>query len=86
LQEPLLVRFDAKSPLWRTDNSDFILGEKVLIESVCAVTLTKGTTLLNGKADEELEAILAKDGSKSIALAPNLILVIPKNHNARFST
>jgi hypothetical protein len=86
LQEPVLVGFNVGSLLWRGDNSDFILRENTLTESVCAVTLTKGATLLISKADKEAEAVLAKDGSKSIALAPNSILVTPKNHNARFST
>ncbi len=85
LQEPVLVGFDVGSPLWRADNNDFIVRENALTESICAVTLTKGMTLLNREADKESEAVLAKDGSKLIALAPNLILVIPKNHNARFS-
>jgi hypothetical protein len=30
LQEPVLVGFDGGSPLWRADNSDFILGENTL--------------------------------------------------------
>jgi hypothetical protein len=86
LQEPVLVGFNVGSPLWRADNSDFILGENALTESVCAVALTKGTMLLNSKANKESEAVLAKNGSKLIDLAPNSILMIPKNHNARFST
>ncbi len=69
----------------RADNSDFIGWEDALTESILAVALTKGTPLLNGKADKEVEAVLAKNWGESIALVPYAVFVIPENYNPRFS-
>jgi hypothetical protein len=85
LQEPVFIGFDVRSALGRADNSDLIWRENALTEGILAVALTKGTPLLNSKTDKKAEAVLAKNGGKAIALAPYAVLVIPQNHNPRFS-
>ncbi len=44
----------------------------------------QGTTCRYGHASKEAKKVLTKDGGKFVALAPNLILLVSKNNNARF--
>jgi len=86
LEKPIFVWCSVGIAAGRTYNSEFIRRKNALAKGVLTVALTKRTMRSNRHAGKKAKGILAKNGSKLLALFPNAVLMIPKDDDARFGT
>ncbi len=84
LEKPIFVWCCFGIAAGRTDNSDFIRRKSALAKGVLTVALMKRLVRIHCHAGKKAKGILAKDGSKLLALFPNAVLMIPKDDNAGF--
>ena len=57
-----------------------------MAKGILTVALTKRTTRSHRHAGKKAKGILAKNGSKLLALLPNAVLMIPKDNDAGLGT
>jgi len=86
LEKPIFVWCCFGIAAGRTDDSDFIRQKNALAKGILTVTLTKRTARSHRHAGKKAKGILAKDGSKLLALFPNAVLMIPEDDDAGFGT
>jgi hypothetical protein len=55
-----------------------------MTEGILTIALSKRTTFLHRKADKETKRVATKNQGKAITFAPNPVLMIPQDNDARF--
>ena len=79
LQEPVFIFGSIRVTRGRTDYSDLFGRENALTESVLTIALFEAMGTLDGKTDEELEAIKPEDRRKAFTLGPVAVLPVPQD-------
>ncbi len=86
LEQPIFIRSSLRITARQTKDPNFVWRKNALTERVLAVVLIKWMARSDGHACEETERILTKDRGELLALFQNMVLVIPKDDDARFCT
>jgi len=84
-KKPVFIGVDVWSPGRRANNRYLVSREDALTKGILTIALAKGTTVLNGHADEKSKRVTLKNRSKFVQLGPNPIFVIAQRYDARFS-
>jgi len=84
-EEPVFLGISFRVPRRRMNDSSLLRRENPMTKGILTIALSKRTTFFYHEADQETKRVATKDGGKAIALAPNSVLVIPQNNNARLS-
>jgi hypothetical protein len=86
LEKPILVRSSLWVPARRANNGNLVRRENALTKRILTVTLMERATGCKSHTGKEMKRILAKDGSKLLALLPHLVFVIAEDNNSKLCT
>ncbi len=65
------------------NDGDLFRRKDALANSIFAIALTKRATLPNRHRNQEPKSVTAKNGGKTIALAPNTVFMVAQNNDPR---
>ena len=65
------------------NDGDLFRRKDALAKGILAIALTKRATLPNRHQNQEPKSVTAKNGGKTITLAPNKVFMVAQNKNLR---
>jgi hypothetical protein len=84
-KKPIFIWLSLWITRGRSNNGNLFRGQNALAKCVFATALAEGATLFDRHRNQKPKRVTTKNRSKAVAFAPNMVFVVAKDDNLRFS-